>query len=84
VPIQKAKAKICENSKKPDEFINKYNDLKDKNCRELDPLVYFLAEISDKNEVTYLTIKKFKKSLKTPFKFSDKTIPIRQTKHQLK
>lgn len=51
MPIHQAKAKICENSKRPEEFIQKYNTLKGKNCRELDALVYFLAEISDKSDI---------------------------------
>ena len=59
--MHQAKAKICENSKRPEEFLQKYNDLKGKNCRELDALVYFLAEISDKSEVSANnTLLKFK------------------------
>ena len=49
--MHQAKAKICENSKRPEEFTQKYNVLKGRNCRELDALVFFLAEISDKPDL---------------------------------
>ena len=43
--------KLAEHSKNPDDFNQKYADLRVKNVREVDPLVHFLAEIADKPEV---------------------------------
>lgn len=51
------KSKLAEHSRNPEDFYHKYNDLKVKNIRELDPLVHFLAEISDKPEVKFLFFK---------------------------
>jgi hypothetical protein len=46
-----AKAKLAENCPNPDEFIQKYDDLKTRNLRDLDALVYFLSEINERPEV---------------------------------
>lgn len=49
--MHQAKQKIANNCPNSEEFNRKYDELKSKNSRDLDPLVYFLAEINDKNEV---------------------------------
>jgi gamma-tubulin complex component 2 len=49
--MHQAKQKIVSICPNPDEFLQKYEELKSKNLRDLDPLVYFLADINDKPEV---------------------------------
>lgn len=55
VSAHTAKKKIAETSGSPREFLQKYDLLKSKNIRELDPLVFLLSRISeDANMVAYL------------------------------
>ena len=49
--MHQAKAKLADSSPNKTDFIKKYDDLKARNVRDLDALVYFLAEINDKTEV---------------------------------
>ena len=49
--MHQAKAKLADSSPNQNEFIKKYDELKARNVRDLDALVYFLAEINDKAEV---------------------------------
>ena len=49
--MHQAKSKLAENSPNSNEFLQKYDDLKSRNLRDLDALVYFLAEINDKSDV---------------------------------
>ncbi len=51
MPMHQAKAKLADSCANPDEFVQKYDDLKSKNVPDLDAIVFFLAEISDKPEV---------------------------------
>ena len=43
--------KIAEFSETPDDFLRKYDELKSKNVRNLDPLVYLLSKLSEDKEV---------------------------------
>lgn len=47
VSAHNAKRKIAEFSSKGEEFLRKYDDLKLRQTRDLDPLVYLLSKISD-------------------------------------
>lgn len=49
--MHQAKLKLAERSPNADEFIMKYDELKARNVKDLDAFVYFLADISDKQEV---------------------------------
>ncbi|XP_053306596.1 gamma-tubulin complex component 2 [Spea bombifrons] len=50
-----AKVKIAEFSKTPEDFLKKYEELKSKNTRNLDPLVYLLSKLTeDKETLQYL------------------------------
>uniref|UniRef100_A0A8C8JTU1 Gamma-tubulin complex component n=1 Tax=Oncorhynchus tshawytscha TaxID=74940 RepID=A0A8C8JTU1_ONCTS len=42
--------KIAEYSKTPEDFLRKYDELKSKNVRNLDPLVYLLSKLSEDKE----------------------------------
>lgn len=44
--------KLAEFSKTPEDFLRKYEELKSKNVRNLDPLVYLLSKLSEDKEVT--------------------------------
>eukprot|EP00079_Xenopus_tropicalis_P028015 XP_012822522.1 PREDICTED: gamma-tubulin complex component 2 [Xenopus tropicalis] len=55
VSTHSAKVKIAEFSRTPDDFLKKYEELKSKNTRNLDPLVYLLSKlIEDKETLQYL------------------------------
>lgn len=43
--------KIAEHSKTPEDFLRKYEELKSKNARNLDPLVYLLSKLTEDKEV---------------------------------
>lgn len=43
--------KIAEHSKTPEDFLKKYEELKSKNTRNLDPLVYLLSKLTEDKEV---------------------------------
>lgn len=44
--------KLAEFSKTPEDFLRKYEELKSKNVRNLDPLVYLLSKLCEDKEVT--------------------------------
>lgn len=46
-----SQVKIAEFSKTPEDFLRKYEELKSKNVRNLDPLVYLLSKLSEDKEV---------------------------------
>ncbi|XP_069467159.1 gamma-tubulin complex component 2 isoform X2 [Ambystoma mexicanum] len=50
VSTHTAKVKIAEFSQTPEDFLKKYEELKSKNARNLDPLVYLLAKLTDDKE----------------------------------
>lgn len=50
VSSHSAKVKIAEYSKTPEDFLRKYDELKSKNVRNLDPLVYLLSKLSEDSE----------------------------------
>uniref|UniRef100_A0AAZ3PZN9 Gamma-tubulin complex component n=1 Tax=Oncorhynchus tshawytscha TaxID=74940 RepID=A0AAZ3PZN9_ONCTS len=50
VSAHSAKVKIVEYSKTPEDFLRKYDELKSKNVRNLDPLVYLLSKLSEDKE----------------------------------
>ncbi|CAB1311996.1 unnamed protein product [Coregonus sp. 'balchen'] len=50
VSAHSAKVKIVEYSKTPEDFLRKYEELKSKNVRNLDPLVYLLSKLSEDKE----------------------------------
>lgn len=50
VSTHTAKVKIAEFSQTPEDFLKKYEELKSKNTRNLDPLVYLLAKLTDDKE----------------------------------
>ncbi|XP_058154066.1 gamma-tubulin complex component 2 [Dasypus novemcinctus] len=55
VSAHSAKVKIAEFSRTPEDFLKKYDELKSKNTRSLDPLVYLLAKLTeDKETLQYL------------------------------
>ncbi|XP_041116359.1 gamma-tubulin complex component 2-like isoform X2 [Polyodon spathula] len=55
VSAHSAKVKIAEYSKTPEDFLKKYNELKSRNVRNLDPLVYLLSKLTeDKETLKYL------------------------------
>ncbi|XP_063077968.1 gamma-tubulin complex component 2 isoform X2 [Engraulis encrasicolus] len=55
VSAHSAKVKIAEYSKTPEDFLKKYEELKSKNVRNLDPLVYLLSKLTeDKETLQYL------------------------------
>lgn len=43
--------KMAEHSKTPEDFLRKYDELKSKNARNLDPLVYLLSKLTEDKEV---------------------------------
>uniref|UniRef100_A0A8C5UXL7 Gamma-tubulin complex component n=1 Tax=Microcebus murinus TaxID=30608 RepID=A0A8C5UXL7_MICMU len=50
-----AEVKIAEFSRTPEDFLKKYDELKSKNTRNLDPLVYLLSKLTeDKETLQYL------------------------------
>ncbi|XP_020828724.1 gamma-tubulin complex component 2 isoform X3 [Phascolarctos cinereus] len=50
VSAHSAKVKIAEFSRTPEDFLKKYDELKSKNARNLDPLVYLLAKLTEDRE----------------------------------
>ncbi|XP_059166589.1 gamma-tubulin complex component 2-like isoform X2 [Physella acuta] len=50
VSSSQAKKKIAESSNTPIEFLAKYDELKGKNVRDLDPLVYLLSKLCEEKE----------------------------------
>ncbi|XP_017539885.1 gamma-tubulin complex component 2 [Pygocentrus nattereri] len=50
VSAHSAKVKIAEHSKTPEDFLRKYDELKSKNARNLDPLVYLLSKLTEDKE----------------------------------
>jgi len=51
VPMYQIKDKLASNCRNPDDFLQKYDELKTKNARDLDAMVFFMSEICDKPEV---------------------------------
>ncbi|XP_040291461.1 gamma-tubulin complex component 2 [Bufo bufo] len=55
VSAHSAKVKIAEFSETPEDFLKKYEELKSKNTRNVDPLVYLLSKLTeDKETLLYL------------------------------
>ncbi|XP_005091505.1 gamma-tubulin complex component 2 [Aplysia californica] len=50
VSSSQAKRKIAESSQTPIEFLAKYDELKGKNARDLDPLVYMLSKLCEEDQ----------------------------------
>ncbi|XP_026078775.1 gamma-tubulin complex component 2 isoform X2 [Carassius auratus] len=50
VSSHSAKVKMAEHSKTPEDFLRKYDELKSKNVRNLDPLVYLLSKLTEDKE----------------------------------
>uniref|UniRef100_H2TKY6 Gamma-tubulin complex component n=1 Tax=Takifugu rubripes TaxID=31033 RepID=H2TKY6_TAKRU len=50
VSAHNAKVKLAEFSKTPEDFLRKYEELKSKNARNLDPLVYLLSKLCEDKE----------------------------------
>ncbi|RVE59987.1 hypothetical protein OJAV_G00193930 [Oryzias javanicus] len=50
VSAHSAKVKLAEFSKTPEDFLKKYEELKSKNVRNLDPLVYLLSKLCEDKE----------------------------------
>jgi len=48
--------KIAEFSETPEDFLRKYDELKSKNVRTLDPLVYLLSKLSEDKEVMSVSV----------------------------
>ncbi|XP_047466097.1 gamma-tubulin complex component 2 [Mugil cephalus] len=51
VSAHSAKVKLAEFSKTPEDFLRKYEELKSKNVRNLDPLVYLLSKLCEDKEM---------------------------------
>lgn len=49
--LVKFQVKLAEFSKTPEDFLKKYDELKFKNVRNLDPLVYLLSKLCEDKEV---------------------------------
>lgn len=49
--LLKFQVKLAEFSKTPEDFLRKYEELKSKNVRNLDPLVYLLSKLCEDKEV---------------------------------
>ncbi|XP_043912715.1 gamma-tubulin complex component 2 [Protopterus annectens] len=55
VSAHSAKVKIAEFSRTPEDFLKKYDELKSKNARNLDPLIYLISKLTeDKETLQYL------------------------------
>ncbi|XP_013870241.1 gamma-tubulin complex component 2 [Austrofundulus limnaeus] len=54
VSAHSAKVKLAEFSKTPEDFLRKYDELKSKNVRNLDPLVYLLSKLCEDKETLQL------------------------------
>ncbi|XP_069044967.1 gamma-tubulin complex component 2 [Lepisosteus oculatus] len=50
VSAHSAKVKIAEFSKTPEDFLKKYDELKSRNVRNVDPLVYLLSKLTEDKE----------------------------------
>ncbi|XDV44944.1 hypothetical protein PO909_013148 [Leuciscus waleckii] len=50
VSAHSAKVKMAEHSKTPEDFLRKHDELKSKNARNLDPLVYLLSKLTEDKE----------------------------------
>lgn len=48
--------KIAEFSETPEDFLKKYDELKSKNVRTLDSLVYLLSKLSEDKEVMIVSV----------------------------
>ncbi|XP_018606329.1 gamma-tubulin complex component 2 [Scleropages formosus] len=53
VSAHSAKVKIAEFSKTPEDFLRKYEEMKSKNVRNLDPLVYLLSKLTEDKEALH-------------------------------
>uniref|UniRef100_A0A665VRI8 Gamma-tubulin complex component n=1 Tax=Echeneis naucrates TaxID=173247 RepID=A0A665VRI8_ECHNA len=53
VSAHSAKVKLAEFSKTPEDFLRKYEELKSKNVRNLDPLVYLLSKLCEDKEMLH-------------------------------
>lgn len=60
VSANQAKRKIAESSKTPIEFLAKYDELKSKNVRDLDSLVFLLSKLCEEQETKEVLEKNFK------------------------
>lgn len=60
VSANQAKRKIAESSKTPIEFLAKYDELKSKNVRDLDTLVFLLSKLTDEEQTKEILEKNFK------------------------
>lgn len=47
---------MAEHSKTPEDFLRKYDELKSKNARNLDPLVYLLSKLTEDKEVCLMKV----------------------------
>lgn len=47
--------KIAEFSRTPEDFLKKYDELKSKNTRNLDSLVYLLSKLTEDKEVLFIS-----------------------------
>ncbi|PIK61694.1 putative gamma-tubulin complex component 2 [Apostichopus japonicus] len=52
VSAHQAKRKIAEFTKTPEEFLRKYDDLKSKNVKDLDAMVFLISKLSDDKSTT--------------------------------
>lgn len=48
--------KMAEHSKTPEDFLRKYDELKSKNARNLDTLVYLLSKLTEDKEVCLMKL----------------------------
>ena len=52
--VHQAKIKLAETTEQTEAFLEKYEDLKGKNVRDVDALLYLLSEISKDKDVILL------------------------------
>ncbi|XP_073453022.1 gamma-tubulin complex component 2 [Aquarana catesbeiana] len=77
VSAHSAKVKIAEFSRTPEDFLKKYEELKSKNARNLDPLVYLLSKLTeDKETLQYLQQNAKDRAELTTSSAGSSTVPI--------
>ncbi|XP_040176686.1 gamma-tubulin complex component 2 [Rana temporaria] len=77
VSAHSAKVKIAEFSRTPEDFLKKYEELKSKNARNLDPLVYLLSKLTeDKETLQYLQQNAKDRAELTTSSAASSTVPI--------
>ncbi|XP_069609154.1 gamma-tubulin complex component 2 isoform X1 [Ranitomeya imitator] len=79
-----AKVKMAEFSRTPEDFLKKYEELKSKNTRNLDPIVYLLSKLTDDKEtLQYLHQNAKERAEITPITTASSSHPIASCSSQI-